>query len=163
SSVTVTGNFSDAGSADTHTLAWQVVNGSGQVVASGNGANFTFTPPLAGVYTATFTVTDDDGGQGSASVMVTATPASTTLSVQIGAPTGGVRGQSLHFSLAVNGGSETGPAGGYTYIVIWGDGTEAQVLKGQGAAMALNHVFTKTGSFAVQVSAADSLGHALGS
>src|SRR5207248_520910 len=63
--VMLAGTFSDPGSADTHTLTWQVTDDSGQVLAVGSGPSFRFTPADNGTYTVTFTVTDDDGGSAS--------------------------------------------------------------------------------------------------
>src|SRR5207244_540189 len=69
--VNLAGTFTDPGSVDSWTYNWSVVDSSGQVVADGNGQNFSFTPNDNGTYTATFTVTDKDGGVGSSSVLVT--------------------------------------------------------------------------------------------
>jgi PKD repeat protein len=58
--ITMTGSFQDPGVLDTHTIAWDFGDGS-----TGEG---TLTPVHTypgGVYTATLTVTDDDGGVGS--------------------------------------------------------------------------------------------------
>ena len=60
--VLMSGSFTDAGAADTHTFAWRAVDAAGTVVALGNGINFRFTPVSSGFHTVTFTVTDDDGG-----------------------------------------------------------------------------------------------------
>src|SRR5439155_11141757 len=68
--VNLAGTFTDPGS-DTSTFNWHVVSSNGQVVADGSGQSFSFTPNDDGTYTATFTVTDDDGGVGSSSVVVT--------------------------------------------------------------------------------------------
>src|SRR5207249_1539740 len=77
SAVSLAGTFSDPG-ADTWTYNWHVDSSNGQVVADGSGQNFSFTPNDNGTYTATFTVTDDDAGVGSSSVVVADTlPTST--------------------------------------------------------------------------------------
>jgi hypothetical protein len=68
--VTVNCSFTDAGTADTHTLAWQVTL-DGVLLASGAGGSFSFVPDDNGLYLATFTATDDDGGVGSSTVPVT--------------------------------------------------------------------------------------------
>jgi Ca2+-binding RTX toxin-like protein len=62
--------FTDAGSADTHTTNWAVHKGAA-LVASGSGTNFNFVPTAAGIYTVSFTVTDDDGGVGTTSKTLT--------------------------------------------------------------------------------------------
>jgi uncharacterized delta-60 repeat protein len=68
--VSLNGVFSDPG-ADTHTMNWHVVASNGQVIADGSGASFSFTGLDDGVYTVTYTVTDDDGGVGSHAVVYT--------------------------------------------------------------------------------------------
>ena len=60
------GSFSDPGTPDTHTLAWEVKDGSGVVVATGSGAAINFVPTAIGTYSVTFTVTDDDLDVGTA-------------------------------------------------------------------------------------------------
>jgi hypothetical protein len=67
--LTFTGSFTDPGSVDTHTMAW-AVSRDGSPYAAGSGANFPFVPTDAGSYVVTFTVTDDDGGVGTASQTV---------------------------------------------------------------------------------------------
>src|SRR5207302_5827597 len=69
--VNLAGTFTDPGSADTWTYNWHVVSSNGQVIADGSGQNFSFTPNDNGTYTATFSVTDKDGGVGTSSVVVT--------------------------------------------------------------------------------------------
>ena len=69
--VSLDGSFSDPGSADTHTFLWQVSASNGQVIANGTGEDFSFTPNDNGTYTIDYTVTDDDGGDGTDQVMVT--------------------------------------------------------------------------------------------
>jgi len=66
-----TAAFSDPGVADTHDTAWEVVDSGGGMVTSGTGTEFSFTPIAADVYTVSVTVTDDDGGSGTAAVDVT--------------------------------------------------------------------------------------------
>jgi len=58
---------SDAGSADTLTRTWELRDSENAVIAGGSGLEFSFTPLLAGNYTVTYTVADDDGGSASAS------------------------------------------------------------------------------------------------
>jgi Ca2+-binding RTX toxin-like protein len=57
----------DPGSADTHTLQWQVTDSAGNVVAVGDALGFSFVPTQAGAYTITVTASDDDGASSTAS------------------------------------------------------------------------------------------------
>ncbi|MGA1841003.1 MAG: PKD domain-containing protein [bacterium] len=65
--VIFSGSFSDPGGRDTHTIEWDF--------GDGNSVSGTLTPTHtymnSGIYTATFTVTDDDGGVGSKIIIVT--------------------------------------------------------------------------------------------
>lgn len=66
-SVSFSGSFSDPGSADTHTIAWDF--GDGTTGSATLTPNHTYGDN--GVYTVTLTVTDDDGGVGSDTQVVT--------------------------------------------------------------------------------------------
>src|SRR5207248_927824 len=79
--VTVWGSFTDTAILDTHTVAWHVVDANRQVLAIPTRPSPDLTPSDNGTYTATFTATDDDGGIGSASVVITATNANPVVSV----------------------------------------------------------------------------------
>lgn len=74
--VNLLGSFSDAGLLDTHTGVWEVrSNTTGVLIASSNTTSLNFVPVVAGVYTASFTVTDKDNGVGSDSAVITVTSA----------------------------------------------------------------------------------------
>ena len=64
--VNLSATFSDVGTNDTHTASFALdsANGAGTVTESGGSGSATgsFTPSTAGVYTASVTITDDDGG-----------------------------------------------------------------------------------------------------
>ena len=60
--VTLNGIFLDHGTLDTHTQSWNVTADNGQMIAPGSGSSFTFIPEENGLYTVSYTVTDDDGG-----------------------------------------------------------------------------------------------------
>ena len=68
--VNLSGTFTDPGDADTHTFDWNVVADNGQVIADGTQSTFSFVPDDTGNYVVTFTVTDSDGGVGTAVVNV---------------------------------------------------------------------------------------------
>ena len=65
-----TAQVADPGTADTHTVSWQVLSGAA-VVASGAGAGAEFTPTVVGTYTVAFAVSDDDGGVGMGAATLT--------------------------------------------------------------------------------------------
>lgn len=253
SAVTLTGTFTDPGSGP-HQLSWVVVGATGQVLATSTTAQVTFVPADDGVYTATFTALDDDGGVSSDSALVTASnvaptaafagpesvaeggsatvsftgpsdpsavdtaagfrycydfdndgmfdvidspsasaavpaafvgdgPGTLTLRGRIAdkdggftdyliaiavtnvaptsglvGPAGGLRGQSLTFTLTAGDPSAADRAAGFTYVVDWGDGTPAQTVgpaPGNGAGTAASHVFAQAGPYIVQVTAVD--------
>jgi parallel beta-helix repeat protein len=110
--VDLSGTFTDPGAADTHTLAWSVVDENGQVVAGGSGETFSFVPAAPGTYTATFTVTDDDGGSGSDQVVITVTDAAATATIT--GPSSGQQGEPVAFT---GSSSDPGPAT-YQWSVI---------------------------------------------
>ena len=69
--VNLDGQYSDPGSNDTHTFLWQVAADNGQEIADGTAEDFSFTPYDNGVYTLTYTVSDDDGAAASDEVVIT--------------------------------------------------------------------------------------------
>lgn len=71
--VTLQGTFHDPNWEDTHTFLWHMESSTnGQTVPDATTQEFSFTPEDDGVYTFTFTVTDNRGAQGSDTVVVTA-------------------------------------------------------------------------------------------
>jgi large repetitive protein len=87
------GSFTDPGVLDAHTLSWQVTDSLNAIVASGTGSSLIFTPDDNGTYTATYTVTDDDGGTGSQSVVLAVTNVAPTPSFT--APSTGSEGSAI--------------------------------------------------------------------
>ncbi len=87
------GSFTDAGRQDTHTAAWAIRrSGSTEVLYTTTQAIFDYVFDDNGTYVATYTVTDDDGGVGSASTTVTVTTVapSGALSYPSSVPEGGM-------------------------------------------------------------------------
>ena len=74
-SVTFTGSFSDPGALDSHTATWSFGDGSTSTTSFGPGGSAglsaTHSYGTAGSFTATLTVTDDDGGVGQTTSKVT--------------------------------------------------------------------------------------------
>jgi uncharacterized delta-60 repeat protein len=142
--VTLNGNYSDPGSADTFQFTWHVVSSNGQSVADGHGQSFSFAPSAAGTYTVTFSVSDDDGGTGSDTAVVTVV--SSGFEVTITGPTDGVRGQIRTFTIGTS-----DPSATVSYEINWGDGSAVQYVSGRGSANAVSHVFTAAGTYTVAV------------
>jgi Ca2+-binding RTX toxin-like protein len=69
--VSLSGSFTDAGTLDTHTYHWHVVASNGQSIPDGTSPMFGFTPNDNGIYTVTFTVTDNAGATGTSVAVVT--------------------------------------------------------------------------------------------
>jgi hypothetical protein len=87
----------------------------------------------------------------------TSASATTTFTIQtpttsIAGPTIGVPGQPLTYTFAVN-----GPTQGIVFNVNYGDGA-TQKTNPDGPSIKLDHLYTATGSFAIQVTAADQNG-----
>lgn len=68
--VKLRGTVKDPGVQDTFTYEWKITAPDGSVISGGNALDTQFVPQQAGGYTATLTVTDDDGGVTSASTSV---------------------------------------------------------------------------------------------
>ena len=65
------GSFTDAGTLDTHTESWTVTDASNTVIATGTGSTFDYAPDTLGSFTVTYTVTDDDTGEGDGTLSLT--------------------------------------------------------------------------------------------
>lgn len=107
--VTLTGTFTDPGAADVHTQTWSVRDPAGRVVATGTGSSISFVPADGGVYLASFTVTDDDGGSSTDTVRVTV-PGSTAPLTLTG-PTESQLGRTVTFTAAL---AVPGPS-----LIVW--------------------------------------------
>jgi Ca2+-binding RTX toxin-like protein len=109
-----------------------------------------------GSFLVTVTVTDDQGGVGSDSFRVTVTNVPPTASAA--GPADGVPGQACTFTFGADDPSSADRAAGFTYSVDWGDGSPVQTVSpsaGNGAGVAVDHVFAGVGSYAVSVTATD--------
>ncbi|HEY1598691.1 MAG TPA: right-handed parallel beta-helix repeat-containing protein, partial [Pirellulales bacterium] len=112
--VTLTGSFTDPGTLDTHTLNWHVDADNGQVIADGSGSTFSFTPDDNGTYTVTFTVTDSDGGVGTAVVHVYASDVPPVATI-LGVPAQGTVGVQINLSATATDISPIDTAAGFLY------------------------------------------------
>jgi len=150
--VALTGSVNDPGSSDTFTYGWSATN-DGIATASGDGESFSFTPDDAGHHIVILTVTDDDGGTGTATVEFDVEPVSN------GAPVVALGDDtSLHRGETYSGvGSFSDPdADTWTASVDYGDGTGIQPLAlNPDMTFTLNHTFTTAGAFSIQVCVSD--------
>jgi len=135
--VLLTGDFTDPGGQDTHTFLWQVTADNGQVILDGTTQNFSFTPADEGSYTATFTVTDNDGGVGTDTVVVTALDVAPTIEL-IGVA---MAVEAEPYTLTLGPITDPGDDTVTQYRVHWGDG-ETDIHDSGGD---VSHVFTVPG------------------
>jgi PKD repeat protein len=109
--ITLGNSFADPGSADTHTHQWSVTKNGAVYGSSGAGAGYTFTPDDNGSYVVTLTVTDDDGGVGTATQTIAVTNVAPTAAIT-GVPAGGTEGTAITLGSTV---SDPGTADSHTY------------------------------------------------
>ncbi|MHA1939972.1 MAG: pullulanase-associated domain-containing protein, partial [Candidatus Thorarchaeota archaeon] len=148
--VAFTGNFTDSSPADMHTITWTFGDGSAPVLG-------TLTPSHVyaddGIYTATLTVTDDDGGVGIATVLVTIgnlPPVVDTVAnqtIMLGDPVW------MHAGFSDPGIEDT-----HTAAIYWDDGSSGPGTvseSGGSGNVTGSHVYTWPGSYVVEVEVAD--------
>jgi len=131
-SVTLSGSFTDPNIEDTHTFLWHLESSTnGQTVPDLAAQSLSFTAIDNGVYTFSFTVTDNRGAQGSDIVVVTAENVAPVVSIDsITDETGAEIGVDVPVALVGIGvnlaGSFTdvGMLDTHTAEINWGDGSE---------------------------------------
>jgi hypothetical protein len=106
--------YTDPGTLDTQTVAWQIVDAGGAVVASGTGATIAFTPANLGTYQINVVVTDKDGGAGSGSAAVSVQAAGILADPVDGQPALFVGGSVGADKIDVKRGSQAGTVAVYT-------------------------------------------------
>ncbi|MCH2113645.1 MAG: PKD domain-containing protein [Pirellulales bacterium] len=115
----------DPGSLDTFAYAW-VVSAGGNIVATGSGPTFSFTPADNGGHEVTLTVTDDDGGIGSKMVSINVLNVDPTLGAIADIVTDEGTFISLPPATFTDPGFDLVAAGteeNFTGTIDWGDGT----------------------------------------
>lgn len=154
--VRLAGLFTDAGPADTHTRGWRVYDAAGNVVADGAGDEVSFVARDDGTYTATFTVTDDDGGAGSDDVVITVRNAAPTVGpLELDAAEIDEDGTvTLRGMFA-----DAGLLDGHTVRVAWDDGTFSDVPVGaDGRSFTASHRYLDNADFRITATVADNAG-----
>jgi PKD repeat protein len=125
-----------------------------------NGLKFTPTGSYCGSASLVVTVKNSgDGLSGSASVAITVSvPASqTTMTVKTPVTTA-VPGEPVPLVIEVSDTNSAAQAAAFTFAVSFGD--EDSTSFSSKAPLVVNHVYTKTGTFTVSVTATDEYGHA---
>jgi PKD repeat protein len=137
-SVTFAGSASDAGSADILSYSWDFGDGT-----QGSGPSPTHSYADNGSYTATLTVTDDDGASHSDDRLMTITNANPIASA--GEDQEVNEGDNVTFS---GSGSDAGSADTLSYAWVFGDGSEAQGAN-------VSHIYVDNGVFTATLTVTD--------
>ena len=158
--------FTDPGVLDTHTAAIIWGDGSGAVAGTVNEAAHTVsgshTYSAAGLFTVTVTVTDKDGGVGSATFKVSDVNAPPVIT-SVAAPQRTSEGSLLDILVA----TFTDPDGADTHTasIDWGDGSPATpgVVSEAAKSVTGNHVYADNGAYTVKITVSDGESTASGS
>ena len=154
--LTVSGNFTDAGTLDTHSAAFDWGDGASDAAAinESNGAGSasgTHTYAAAGSYTVALTLSDNDGSSSTGTLALTVTAANNPPVANAGGPYAGGEGGTITF----NGSASRDPDGDViTYDWNFGDGTA------HGVGVAPKHAYLNNGSYVVTLVVTDSRGAA---
>jgi CSLREA domain-containing protein len=154
--IDVLGN--DTGSGIHVTAVTPGAHGTATILPFGIGV--TYQPTAGSVETdqLSYTITDATGQTATAIVRVTALAPSPP-TARVTGPATGQTGQTLTFTLGAS--EATSATAGFTYTIDWGDRSPRQTIAmspGNGAGVAVAHVFAQPGSFTVTVTATDANG-----
>lgn len=151
--VNVVGTFTDPGALDTHTVSWTVQADNGQVVAGGSSLSFSFVPQDQGKYVLTLSVTDDDGGVDTDTLLVRVSNAAPR--VAVAGPASGVRGQERQF---MGGYTDAGLVD--THMVAWdfGDGSSIGYVPATADSLKAAHVYKANGTYSLRFKVRDNDG-----
>ncbi len=143
----------------TYLFAWGDGTASTTVTASaGNGSGVTANHTYAsgGTYTLTVTATDKFGGAGSKTASVTVYNKAPAVTVGL-SPTSAAIEATITATVTATASYSPDGAGGYTFVVNWGDGTTNTTVSGSSPQFP-THVYDSPGTFTVSVSATDTTG-----
>jgi PKD repeat protein len=132
---------------DTFTFLWHITSNNGQIIPDSTAKVLTFRPRDDGIYTAVLTVTDDDGGVGSDTVIFTVSNVAPTLGVSF--PAGAFANISTQVRLYS---SDPGADTIKSWSFDWGDGTSETI---DVSPTPIAHVYAAAGSYTIRASATD--------
>jgi PKD repeat protein len=155
--VTVSGTFTDPGTADTFTLTidWGDTTSSSQSLVAGT-RSFTATHAYnaAGSVTIVATVTDRDNGKSSSSATLVVLPSNHAPANLVVQATAALEGGSTTLSVSFTDAELTDT---HTVAITWGDGLSESVALAAGAtSSAPTHTYLETGTYTVSVTVTDS-------
>jgi PKD repeat protein len=168
--VTLSGSFTDPNTDDTHTVLWHLESSTNdQAVPDSTSQSLSFTPIDDGVYTFSFTVTDNHGAQGSDTVIVTAENVAPVAAIDsVTDETGARIGVDVPVALV---GLVVGLAGSFTdvgvvdthtAVINWGDATAdpafdsfSDCVGGVTGALSATHVYGVPGIYTISLSVTD--------
>jgi len=159
--VTLDGSFTDPNTEDTHTVLWHMEDSTNvQVVPDSVGDPMSFTPNDNGVYTFSFTVTDNHGAHGSDEVVITVNNVAPVVS----APYISLQPNSEFILPVVHAigfegkFSDAGTADTHTAVWDWGDSTTSPGAvdeSGGSGTMADSHTYALPGDYMVTLTVTD--------
>jgi hypothetical protein len=137
--ISLTSIVTDPGIADTFTYAWMVKK-NGNSFANGSDPSFSFTPDDNGTYEVSLSVTDDDGGVGTAIETIIVTNVAPTVS-NVKVDSGTINEGS---SLTLTGNlTDPGTKDSFKLTINWGDGSslESVSLKAGSTSFSQTHTY----------------------
>jgi PKD repeat protein len=149
--INLTGEVTDPGTADTHTMAWEVTT-NGDLYQTGEGGEFSFTPDDNGSYVVSLTVTDDDGGTARATSTIVVENVAPTLE-NVAVPELASENEPVKLSGEI---IDPGTADSFSVEIDWGDGTIDTYQHAPGtSAFEESHSYANGGVYTVTVTLAD--------
>ena len=148
SNIEFAGSYSDTGANDTHTVSWDFGDGNEQLTVNSEQSTVEHTYIDDGEYTATYTVTDNDGATKSDTVEVTVNNVVPVIE-SITGDTEINEGDTATFNaIATDPGDDT-----ITYIWDFGDGSEQLTVSNE--QLPVSHVYADNGDYTVTLTVRD--------